>query len=162
MQPPLMFATQRNTTDVFHVCGCNGPIVVLLLLHVVMMNNICWEQKENNMECSYNREYPVSSLSDSGSSPSASRRQWQPQLAGRITYTLHVSWFGIFLQVLNLPVLQWDSWCCFCLYIYFREFYHRSLVKGLFWQLWAEESEKFIPFRRNQPPETICSSKWSW
>lgn len=41
MQPPLMFTTQRNTTDVFHVCGCNGPIVVLLLLHVVMMNNIC-------------------------------------------------------------------------------------------------------------------------
>lgn len=96
MQPPQMFTTQRNTTDVFHVCGCNGPIVVLLLLHVVMMNNICWEQKENNMECSYNREYPVSSLSDSGSSPSASRRQWQPQLAGWITYTLHVSWFGIF------------------------------------------------------------------
>lgn len=39
---------------------------------------------------------PVSSLSESGSSPSASQRQWQPQLAGWITYTLHVSWFGIF------------------------------------------------------------------
>lgn len=50
MQPPQMFTTQRKTTDAFHVCGCNGPSV-LLPLHVVMMNNICWEQKE-----SYNRD----------------------------------------------------------------------------------------------------------
>lgn len=130
MQPPQMFTTQRKTTDAFHVCGCNGPSV-LLPLHVVMMNNICWETWNAPIT-----EIPVSSLSDSGSSPSAPHRQWQPQLAGRITYTLHVSWFGIFSAGTQSTCLKVRFMVLFCLHFcYFREFYHCSLVKGLFWQL---------------------------